>query len=105
MDECQVVYLVAETYQQDSLKQQVPVETSNPVWARLQSVTRSEWVSAGQQGLNPQIVAVTAFVNYNGEKIVQIGEGETAQRYGVYRTYRLVDSDEIELYLEQKAGV
>lgn len=105
MDEYQLIYLVAETYQPDTMNQQVPVPTMRPVWARLESITRAEWVSAGQQGLNPQIKAVTAFVNYNGEQIVQIGDGDNAKRYGVYRTYRLVDSDEIELYLEYKVGV
>lgn len=105
MDEYQLIYLVAETYQPDAMSQQVPVETMRPVWARLESVTRAEWVSAGQQGLNPQIKAMTASSNYGGEQIVQIGEEETAKRYGVYRTFRVVDSDEIELYLEYKVGV
>lgn len=105
MDEYQLIYLVAETHQPDAMSQQVPVETMRPVWARLESVTRAEWVSAGQQGLNPQIKAVTAYVNYGGEQIVQIGEEDTAKRYGVYRTFRAVDSDEIELYLEYKVGV
>lgn len=105
MDEQLLIYLVTETYQTDALNQQVPLETLAPVWARLESIGRSEWASAGQQGLNPQIKAVTAYVNYSGQKIVQIGEGQDAQRYGVYRTYHVFDTDEVELYLEYKVGV
>jgi hypothetical protein len=48
---------------------------------------------------------VTPIVNYNGEQIVQIGSGENARRYAVYRTYLDPDNDSIELYLERKAGV
>ena len=100
-----VVSLVGLTYDDDGLKQKVPVESLREVWARIESISRSEWNAAGREGFNPQLLVVTAFVNYNGEKIVQIGNGKEARRYAVYRTYRLADSDEIELYLEQKAGV
>lgn len=80
-------------------------ETATSVWAHLQSVTRAEWADAGQNGLQPQLVAVTPIVNYSGEQIVQIGSGENARRYAVYRTYLDPDNDSIELYLERKAGV
>ena len=36
---------------------------------------------------------------------MQIGSGENAHRYAVYRTYLDPDNDSIELYLERKAGV
>lgn len=101
-----LIYLVKQEYGMDEISQQVPVqETLVPVWATLRSVTRADWMDAGQIGLNPQMVAVTPLVNYGGESAVQIGEGENAQRYSIYRTYMPPDSDEIELYLEKKAGV
>ena len=97
-----LIYLVKQEYGMDEISQQVPAqETLVPVWATLRSVTRADWMDAGQIGLNPQMVAV----NYGGESAVQIGEGENAQRYSIYRTYMPPDSDEIELYLEKKAGV
>lgn len=102
MDE--LIYLVRETFASDGL-QMVPSEALVPVWAHIQSVTRAEWTDAGQKGLQPQLVAVTPIVNYSGEQIVQRGEGDTAKRYGVYRTYFGPDSDVIELYLERKVGV
>ena len=43
----------------------------------------------------------TQRINYSGERIAEL-EGV---RYGVYRTYTPPDSDLIEIYLEEKAGV
>ena len=100
-----LIYLISETYVSDEIGQLVPGEQAIPVWAHLQSVTRSEWYDAGQNGLQPQLVAITPIVNYNGESIVQIGDGEQAKRYSVYRTFFGPDTDSIELYLERKAGV
>ena len=100
-----LIYLISESYLKDSIGQRNPSETPIPVWAHVQSATRSEWANAGKIGLKPQFVAITPIVNYNGERIVQIGEGENVKRYAVYRTYIDADSDSIELYLEEKAGV
>lgn len=100
-----LIYLISENYVSDEIGQHVPSEQSVPVWAHLQSVTRSEWYDAGQNGLQPQLVAITPIVNYNGERIVQIGDGEQSKRYSVYRTFFGPDTDSIELYLERKAGV
>lgn len=100
-----LIYLVKQEYGMDEISQQAPAqETLVPVWAALRSVTRADWMDAGQIGLNPQMVAVTPLVNYGGESAVQIGEGENAQRYSIYRTYMPPDSDEIELYLEKRRG-
>lgn len=100
-----LIYLVGQTWTQNDFGGQVPAETLTPVWAHLQSVTRAEWSEAGQNGLQPQLVAITPRVNYSGQEIVQIGTGEDARRYGIYRTYFGPDSDLIELYLEAKVGV
>ena len=56
--------------------------------------------SAGQTGLNPEIMLETAVTNYAGEKDVEYNN----VRYSIYRTYRPYDSDIIELYLTRKAG-
>ena len=96
-----LILLIAESYKKDAIGNVTVTETTTSVWAHLQSVTRD----AGQNGLQPQLVAVTPIVNYSGEQIVQIGSGENARRYAVYRTYLDPDNDSIELYLERKAGV
>ena len=100
-----LIYLIKESYTQDEIGQKVPNETVRTVWASIRSVTRAEWRDGGQNGLQPQLVAVTPAVNYEREKIVQIGDGESAERYGIYRTYFPPDSDVVELYMEKKAGV
>lgn len=99
-----LITLIKEEYVKDEIGQMVPVETARQVWAHLQSVTRAEWADAGQKGMQPQLVAITPIVNYDGENIVQLGAGESAKRYSVYRTYFGPDTDSIELYLERKAG-
>lgn len=99
-----LIYLIGETYEPDDLAQMIPTETSRAVWASIESIKRAEWVDAGQKGLQPQLVVVTPFVNYEGEAVVQIGDGDKARRYGVYRTYIRAGSDMIELYLERQVG-
>ena len=75
-------------------------EDSTDVWASVTSIDRQEFYASGQRNLKPEIRATIWFSEYNGEEVVEI-DGE---RFGVYRTYRREYSDEIELYLERKAG-
>lgn len=95
-----VIKLIAEIYTMDSLKQKIPTETSREVFASINSVNRAEWHNAGHNGLQASFVATTPSINYNGEELVEWN----GTRYTVYRTYLRADSDEIELYLEKKAG-
>lgn len=80
----------------------VPVTEEYPreVWATLSSIYRQEFLDAGRKGLNPEMVATTPIVNYQGEQSAIV----RGVRYGVYRTYLVPNSDMIELYLEGKAG-
>lgn len=104
MDRSSVITLIKKTYTTDAIGQQVAIETSRTVFCDLRSVTRNEWATAGQLGLNPELVAVMFAPDYQGEEIVEITEGRSAVRYGVYRTY-LDRNEALELYLEKKAGV
>lgn len=100
------IYLIAQTYERDSLGQCIPKDgTPSPVWAKIKSVSRAEWAAAGQHGLQPQLVAIIYAMEYADQPVVVIGEGKTARRYAVYRTYRPENSEYIELYLERKVGV
>ena len=100
------IYLIAQIFEADSLGQRIPKDgTPSPVWAKLKSVSRSEWAAAGQHGLQPQLVAIVYALDYAQQPVVQIGEGAGARRYAVYRTYRPENSEYIELYLERKVGV
>lgn len=100
-----LVYLISQTFVQDDIGQSIPQETVTPAWATIRSVTRAEFATGGQMGLQNQLLVITPVINYNGESIVQIGDGENAKQYGIYRTYFPPNSDDIELYLEKKAGV
>ena len=84
-----VAKLIKETYEQDAIGQPVPTETETEIYVEILSVARSEWAAASRDGLN------------SGERIVTLD----GVRYGVYRTYAPPDSDIIEIYLEEKAGV
>lgn len=93
--------LISETYATDSIGQEIATETITMVWARISSIERSEWLAAGQQGLQPEFVAETPVVNYSGEELVERG----GTRYSIYRVYREDDGDTIELYCRADAGV
>lgn len=95
-----VITLIALTYTKDSIGQEIATESRTDVWARISSVSRSEFYSGGQAGLRPDITAETAKINYNGEKLAEWN----GKRYSVYRTYFRENSDSIELYLEPKTG-
>lgn len=93
-------YLIKETFSKDSIGQPIAAETSTEIYVHEGSVNRSEFYEAGQHGLSADLLLYTAAVNYSGEKLIRYN----GEPYGIYRTYRDPDSDEIELYLERKAG-
>ncbi len=97
-----VAYLISVIYKEDSLGQKIPNgENRLEVFVTVESVGRREWIDAGRNGLNPELKLTTASLNYSGEKEIEY-EGV---RYAVYRTYNAPDSDEIEFYLQRKAGI
>lgn len=101
MDE--LILLVKETYYKDNIGQMVPQRTERAVWATLRSITRAEWSNVGEMGMKPQLVAVTPYVNYEGERIVIVGT-DTPIEFSVYRTFHSTVDDTMELYLERKVG-
>ena len=97
-----VAYLISKTYKEGSLGQRIPAEeVQTEIFVTRGSISRREWMDAGRNGLNPEILLKTAVVNYSGEREILFEE----VRYAVYRTFNPPDSDEIELYLQRKAGV
>lgn len=95
-----ILTLLNETYTTDDLLQQIPTATERPCIASIRSVSRAEWVAAGHNNLKPSFVAVTAAVNYHGEKKARLG----STVFSIYRTYLDPKTDDIELYLEEQAG-
>lgn len=75
------------------------VEERTTVWCKVQSVSGREIATMGQNNIKPSL-KVTLWVNeYANQDTVEV-DGKV---YGVYRTYQN-SADEIELYLERKAG-
>lgn len=93
--------LVAESWTTDGIGQQVSTQTERTVPATIQSATRAEWIAAGQNSVNADLVAYTARVNYNGERICKLDGVKRA----IYRTFWNEETDEIELYIREEGGV
>ena len=97
----EIIVLETKT-DQDDIGNTIITETiKHPVICKVQSVDRQEFFKAGQVGMNPKYRFDTDKVNYNGEELVKYKD----KVYGIYRTYERTDSDTIELYAEEKAGV
>ena len=101
MDE--LILLIKEIYTKDDIGQMVSQKPGRAVWATLKSVSRAEWFKAGEMGMKPQLVAITPYVNYEGETIVLIGNDEPIE-FSVYKTFHNTVDDTMELYLERKVG-
>lgn len=91
--------LIGQTYTEDEIGNQIPVETRTPILCMLKSVGRTEFYNAAATGLRPELVFVIHGYEYNGEQYVEF-EGV---RYRVIRTYQ-VDFEEMELVCERVIG-
>ena len=100
MDRSTPLKLLSVTYAIDDIGQRVPTTTSKDVYCNLRSVSRQEWKDAGELGFKPAYQVTMFAYDYAGETIAELN----GKRYGIYRTY-LTTNDQIELYLEEKAGV
>lgn len=94
-------FLVREVFEFDEIGQPIPVEEVIEIYCHIESVGQREFFSAGQNGINSDLKIVTQAVNYNNEAIIEYN----GARYGIYRTFRKSNSDEIELYCEWKGGI
>lgn len=109
MDRSDVLILIKDFYEVDELGQRVPKRLPRQIYCKVTSVTGSEWASAGQNGIRPEYRVIIFRHDYCGEETVNIGgfidgcEVIGGMDYTVYRTYYR-DTDEMELYLEKRAG-
>lgn len=100
MDRSTVITLVSITFDEDEIGQSVPKETFKDVFCDITSVSMTEWYEAGRSGIKPDFRLTMNRYDYDDETEVIIN----GKRYGVYRTY-FARTDDIELYVEKKAGV
>ena len=71
------------------------------VYCQVNSVTRSEFFGGGRNGLNPEFKFTMFAADYCDEAICTFH----GKSYAIYRTYRVPDSDTIELYAERQGGI
>lgn len=101
MVKADAILLVSCQYTQNDIGVPVSVESAVEIPAEVRPISRSEWQAAGLQGLNAAYMLVTPECNYSGQEIAILH----GVRYGIYRTYTPAGSENIELYLQKKAGV
>lgn len=88
--------LIKQTYIQDEISNQIPVENKTPVFCDVKSVGRSEFYNAATTGLKPEIIFVVHNYEYEGQKLVEFEN----KKYNVIRTYS-TNFEEIELTCEK----
>lgn len=71
------------------------------IFAKVESVGRSEFFAGGQAGMRPEYKFTVFPAEYAGEETCEY-EG---QRYAIYRTYQVPGTDELELYAQREVGV
>ena len=71
------------------------------IFARVGSVGRNEFFSAGEAGFRPEFQFTIFDQEYRGEALCEY-EGTL---YSIYRTYNVPGSDALELYVQRKVGV
>lgn len=98
MSRSTVVNLIAVTTERDANGIMQPIETTHSTFARVDSVSASEFFDGGRNGLNPSLRFLVFAGDYHGEQIVE----HEGLRYAVYRTYERGDS--VEIYCERKGG-
>ncbi len=70
------------------------------VFAEVGSITQSEFTAAAQKELKPSCKFTIWNFEYGGQAEVEYKN----EQYYVYRTYKLPDSERIELYAERRVG-
>lgn len=96
-----VLKLITETKSKNELGIWQKTRTYTEVFCEVRSITRAEFFDAGRNGLNPDMSFLVFAGEYSGEALVEY-DGKT---YAIYRTYRDLNSDYIELYAQREGGM
>lgn len=95
-----VIELLTSTLAIDDYGVQRQTLVANEIFARVASVTRSEFFEAGRAGLNPEMMFEIFHGDYDGQTLIR-WNGKT---YAVYRTYHIPGTDYLELYVQREGG-
>lgn len=80
--------------------QPIYTETRFDALCRVEPVSRAEFYSAAQIGINAEALVIISPAEYHGEKIVEFH----GRRMSIYRTYQRSDN-EVELYIQMAVGL
>lgn len=82
-----VCYLIQETPGTHGVFD-TPTRTERMVYCSVRSVSSADFWRAYSNGLEPTLVFVLSdFIDYQGERLIRYGEGQSARYYKVLRTY------------------
>lgn len=95
-----VLTLLTSTVTKDAYGVRKETFTENDVFCGENSVTRTEFFSAGRNGINPSYVFKVFVGDYSGQRTCKYN----GERYAIYRTYTPEGADYIELYAQREGG-
>nr|DAP24786.1 MAG TPA: head closure knob [Caudoviricetes sp.]DAS04637.1 MAG TPA: head closure knob [Caudoviricetes sp.] len=98
MDKSEVLYLITLSHKKNANGVFISTETKRRVFCSADSVSQTEFFSAGLNGLKAQRKFTLFRFDYNDEEVIEF----KGKRYTVYRTYE--KDDDIELYTELRKG-
>ena len=104
MNQAKKISLISSAYTYSSIGVPVATETKKDVFAFVFSVGRTEFFTAGQQGLKPDAVYAVRSTEYNGQKEIEVNVNGVNERFAIYRTYDRTDG-RTELYASGRKGV
>ena len=95
-----ILELISTTKEQDQYGVWRETPHARPVFCQTKSVTRSEFFSAGRNGLNPEYMFTVWAGDYLNERTCRY----RGQGYAIYRSYKAANSDYVELYVQREGG-
>lgn len=99
MNLAEKIALISTEYTQDDIGEWTETQVKKVVFARVESVTMSEFYQAGMQGFKPEYRMTVWMNEYSDQDLLEYKE----KVYTVYRTYRK-DDGRIELYVTERKG-
>lgn len=101
-----IILVKTPTYTRDEEGNMDPNTDERQVLCKSESVTRSEFYQAAQAGLHPEYrFIISHFRDYEGEKFIKYTDwAGTDHLLYVTRTYRVPNSDRLEITAEERTG-
>lgn len=100
-----ITLIKAGGYTKDAVGNQIPADpVRRQVFCGVESVMRNEYYQAAQSDLHPEYTFIlTHYKDWQGEREVEyIDWTGTARTFDVIRTYRVPDSDRLELTVQER---